>query len=156
MMPRYVDGADQIFNLHDREYVIPAQTSVVLNFAGLHTHPKYWSPDPLRLRPGRWIIPDEKAKSGTRFLEPAPGSFIAWNSGPRVCPGRKFSQVEFVRLIYGLFASGTRVHLVPEAGESLSGARERAMRIVDEAKVEVTLKMVDASRIGLKWVKAQS
>lgn len=155
MMPRYVDEGPQRISLHNREYVVPPHTTITLNFAGLHTHPKYWSPDPLQFRPSRWFIPDEKQGTGMRSFEPATGSFMPWNTGPRVCPGRKFSQVEFVRLIYGLFAGGTRVHLVQESGESLSGARERAMRIVDEAKVEVTLKMSDAGRIGLRWVRGQ-
>lgn len=156
-MPRYVDSSLQRLTLHDREYILPPHTTVTLNFAALHTHPEHWGPDPLSFRPNRWLIPDAEVDSdSTRFLEPAPGSYIPWNSGPRVCPGRKFSQVEFVRVIYGLFAGGTRVQLVQEPGESLSDARRRAMRIVDEAKVEVTLKMVGAERIGLRWVKGGS
>ncbi|KAK5052743.1 hypothetical protein LTR84_002609 [Exophiala bonariae] len=157
MMPRYVDSSPQRLQIHGREHIIPPHTTRTLNFVALHTHPEHWGPDPLSFRPSRWIVPDENAESGgTCFLEPTPGSYVPWNSGPRVCPGRKFSQVEFVRVVYGLFAGGTRVQLVREPGESLSDARDRALRIVNEAKVEVTLKMVDAYRIGLKWVKGQS
>lgn len=153
MMPRIVGEGPQRINIHDQEHVLPPQTTVTLNFAALHTNPTNWSPDPLQFRPSRWVIPDEKEESGTRFFEPAIGSYMPWNSGPRVCPGRKFSQVEFVRVVYGLFASGTRVHLVQEPGEGLKGARERAMKMINDAKVEVTLKMVDV--IGLRWEKGQ-
>jgi len=149
MMPRLVDSGPQRINLHGREHVLPPQTSVTLNFTALHTDPKYWGSDAVKFRPSRWIIPDEKAVSGTQFFEPASGSYMPWNNGPRICPGRKFSQVEFVRVVYGLFAGGTRVRLFQEPGESLTDAKERAMKVIADAKVEVTLKMVDS--VGLCW-----
>lgn len=97
---------------------------------------------------------------------------MPWNLGPRICPGKKFSQVEFTRVIFTLFAHGSRVQLAQttakgavqdgetetetetETGqEAEAKARALALRIVDEAKVEVTLKMVNPERIALKWVK---
>ena len=88
-----------------------------------------------------------------RALDPFTGSFVAWNTGPRICPGKKFSQVEFTRVIYSLFANGTRVHLVPGAGETLQDTKQRAMKMVQEAKVEITLKIVDAEKIAVRWTR---
>lgn len=64
--------------------------------------------------------------------------------------------MEFTRLIFTLFANGSRVELVKEPGESEQAARARMLNIVNEAKVEVTLKVVDAERVKLKWVKESS
>jgi hypothetical protein len=59
--------------------------------------------------------------------------------------------VEFVRAIFSLFANGSRVALVNEPGESDEAAQARVFRIVEEAKVAVTLKLVGAERIKLRW-----
>jgi hypothetical protein len=64
--------------------------------------------------------------------------------------------VEFVRTIFTLFANDSRVTLVQEPGETEQAAKARILRIVNEAKVEVTLKMVDAERIKLRWTKDTS
>ncbi|KAH0848926.1 hypothetical protein AYO21_08742 [Fonsecaea monophora] len=167
MMPRYTGDSAQHLSIQGKEYILPARTSVTLNFAALHTHPRYWGPDPTQFRPDRWIVPDERGKqeekeeeetwavgdSSPRLFQPAPGSFVPWAAGPRVCPGKKFSQVEFVRVVFGLFASGSRVELVLEPGESEQAAKQRIMQIVNEAKVEVTLKIVDAEKVKLRWTK---
>jgi cytochrome P450 len=141
----------QRLRIRDREYVIPSHTTVTLNFAALHTHPQYWGDDALEFRPDRWIVPEEQRTPDSPLFQPVPGSFVPWNMGPRICPGKKFSQVEFVRVIVGLFANGTKVELATLEGEGGQEAKKRALQVVNEAKLEVTLKMVDAERIGLRW-----
>ncbi|KIW62438.1 hypothetical protein PV04_10611 [Phialophora macrospora] len=156
MMPRYTGDAAQRLKILDKECIIPPRTSVTLNFAALHSHPDYWGRDALSFRPDRWIVAGEKKAGEPSLFQPAPGSFVPWNAGPRVCPGKKFSQVEFARTIFTLFANGSRVALVPEPGESEQAAKARILRIVNEAKVEVTLKIVDAERIKVRWTKETS
>ena len=64
-------------------------------------------------------------------------------------------------MVFTLFANGSRVELAKSTTaqdgetetEQEAEARALALRIVDEAKVEVTLKMVHPERIALKWVK---
>ena len=153
MMPRYTGDSNQRLTINGKEHVLPAHTSVTLNFMALHTHSKHWGPDPLTFRPDRWILPAEKRSSESPLFQPFAGSFIPWNLGPRVCPGKKFAQVEFVRSLFSLFAYGSRVELVKEVKENDREVKERVLRIMEEAKVEVTLKMMDAHRIRLKWVK---
>ena len=139
--------------IRGKEYVLPPRTNITLNFAALHSHPDYWGPDPLAFRPDRWTVSTEKQTDDTVLLQPFAGSFVAWNSGPRVCPGKKFSQVAFVRMIFTLFANDTRVELATGRNENGEEARRRALKVIDEARVEVTLKMVDADKVGLRWVK---
>lgn len=83
-MPRYTGDSAQRLTIRGKEYMIPPKTAVTLNFAALHTHSDYWGPDPYTFRPDRWIVPAETEKGESSFLQPEPGSFIAWNSGPRL------------------------------------------------------------------------
>jgi cytochrome P450 len=175
-MPRYTADSAQRLVIQGKEHIIPPRTTILLNFAALHRHPKYWGPDADDFRPDRWIVPAEADRPGNDndstsspllFQPEEAGSFVPWNLGPRICPGKKFSQVEFTRVIFTLFANGSRVELVNSntraQGESeteqeqeqdaKAKARALALRIIDEAKVEVTLKMVKPERIALKWVK---
>ncbi|KAK4235018.1 hypothetical protein C8A03DRAFT_37146 [Achaetomium macrosporum] len=53
------------------------------------------APDALAWPPSRWI--QEGAKSGEEELVVIErGAFLGWSEGARDCPGKKFSQVEFV------------------------------------------------------------
>ena len=61
--------------------------------------------------------------------------------------------MEFVRVIFTLFASGSKVKLITEPGETEQAARARVLKIVSEARVEVTLKIVDSERIKLRWIQ---
>jgi cytochrome P450 len=85
MMPRYTGDAAQRLKILDKECIIPPRTSVTLNFAALHSHPDYWGRDALSFRPDRWIVPGGKKAGESSLLQPAPGSFIPWNAGPRIC-----------------------------------------------------------------------
>jgi len=57
--------------------------------------------------------------------------FIAWSGGARVCPGSKFSQVEFVGLLVGLLRQH-KIRPVPLAGENDEDARQRLRRTIKE------------------------
>lgn len=78
--------------------IVPPNTDLQLNLQAMHctaanyTSPTVWNPS-------RWIdsstsplLRDEK------FLHKEQG-FAAWAGGPRICPGMKFSQVEFTGVL---------------------------------------------------------
>ncbi|KAJ9633981.1 hypothetical protein H2204_006528 [Knufia peltigerae] len=154
VMPRYTADSGQKLVVQDRVHIVPPRTTISHNFVGLHRHPKYWGDDADEWRPDRWIVvSSDDSSNETSLFQPFPGSFVPWNSGPRVCPGKKFSQVEFTRVMFNLFSDGSRVRLVAEGGESHEDVKLRALRTVNQAKVIVTLKMSGTERIGLKWVK---
>jgi cytochrome P450 len=96
-IPRYTAGSFQRLNIRGKEYILSPNTNVILNCSALHTLPSYWGADSLVWRPGRWLDGKEE------IIQPPPGRSNPWTVGPRVCPGKKFSQVEFVAVIARLF-----------------------------------------------------
>jgi cytochrome P450 len=143
-IPRYTAGSFQRLNVQGKEYTIPPNTNVILNCAALHTQPSYWGDDSLVWRPGRWL--DEKEE----IVQPPPGMYNPWAAGPRVCPGKKFSQVEFVDVIARLFQKG-KVTPKLEVGEKKEDAYKRIKNIVADSVLDVTLHMAHPEKIRLVW-----
>lgn len=116
--------------------MIPKNTMIIPNYSALHTHPRYWGENSLEFEPSRWITTDptpngdmsnlhaayhaEKFKEMPKTNNP----FVGWSGGARNCPGRKFSQVEFVGVLVGLFRD-FRVRPIPKTGEDDAMARAR-------------------------------
>lgn len=102
------------------------------SYGAVQTDPRYWGSDSLIWRPSRWIKPVDTTTTATtkpgdeELNMPIRGAFIGWSEGTRDCPGRKFSQVEFVAIIAVLFLSW-RVDPVINPGETLDAARKRVM-----------------------------
>ncbi|KAK5936727.1 hypothetical protein PMZ80_010990 [Knufia obscura] len=94
-----VNPENQTLELSDRELVIPGNTYFGVNAASLSRDPQYWGPDSEAWRPSRWI--EQDSDTGKESLKDAPEGtiFVPWTVGPRVCPGKKFSQVEFTGTI---------------------------------------------------------
>jgi cytochrome P450 len=143
-IPRYTAGSFQRLNVQGKEYLIPPNTDVILNSAGLNALPSYWGADSLVWRPGRWL--DEKEE----VTQPPPGMYNSWTAGPRVCPGKKFSQVEFVAVLARLFQKG-KVTPKLEVGEKQDDAFKRTRNIVADSVVDVTLHMTHPEKVRLVW-----
>jgi len=73
-----------------------------------------------------------------------------WTAGPRVCPGKKFSQVEFIAVIARLFKDA-RVRPKLEAGEKREDAVRKVKEVVEDSELGVTLHMVHPERAQLIW-----
>ena len=141
----------QTLSVNDRIYSIPSNTFVGVNLAGLHINPAIWGPQALEWQPDRWIEKDEKGIE-TIISLPA-GAFMPWASGPRICPGKKFSQVEFVAVIACLLRHH-RVQAVCEPGEI--SAAVAAARLNDEVKqssFSFLLKVKRPQKIRVRWVR---
>lgn len=109
-------------------HTIPKNTFVAVNLGGLHTSSASWGKDALEWLPSRWITKDE---AGDETLASIPqGAFLPWAAGPRVCPGKKFSQVEFVAVLACLLRD---YRVEPVAGDGVS-AELAAARLADEAR----------------------
>lgn len=105
---------------------IPPKVYVNWDFAGAQTDPHVWGSDSLEWRPQRWIQRDPA--TGAEILQApnpaAEAAYNAWSGGPRVCPGKVFSQVEIVALLAVLLkAYRISPMLVPERG---NGDEEKA------------------------------
>jgi len=140
-LPRQVLTTPQHLTVASKSHLLPANTFVCLNFQALHTNPAFWGPDSLTWRPDRWL-PD----TPPHVL----GSFSAWSSGPRVCPGKKFAQVEFVAVLSKLLRS-YKVNVVSLDGETEQERRERASAVLEDSGISVTLKMKHPEKISLRW-----
>jgi hypothetical protein len=73
-----------------------------------------------------------------------------WIAGPRVCPGKKFGQVESVAIIARLFKKG-RTRTKFEAGEGEEDAFRRVKEVIEDSVFDITLHMRHPERISLVW-----
>ncbi|KAL1643698.1 hypothetical protein SLS58_004713 [Diplodia intermedia] len=145
-----VPSADPTATATSFTATLPAHAYVFPNVVALQSHPDYWGADSLTWKPARWI---EAGDEGETF-KPAPvkGSFIPWADGPRVCPGKKFSQVEFVAVVAAV-VRGHRVEVVREEGEGEEEARKRVLEVVEETVSGATLFMKNPEKVRVRIVK---
>jgi len=85
-------------------------------------------------------------------MQPRPGTFVPWTGGPRICPGKKFSQVEFVAAVASLFGK-YKVGPVLLEGETLANAEERVRRAAENSTNKVTLRMKEPEKISFRWAE---
>ena len=166
-LKRHTASSSQVLVINGRDHVIAPDTFVVMNNVAIQTNPKYWGKDAAEWNPKRWIeatdpkpeqngdgqeshCSEEKLKA-----EPSKGCYKPWFDGsPRVCPGKKFSQVEFVAVIVKLLQS-YKVRPEPlqtENGvESWEKTKDRVKGVVKDSEQHITLQMRNPSSVGLIW-----
>jgi cytochrome P450 len=138
----------------EEHFIVPPNARVILHTDAIHTHPKYWGADSLDWRPQRWIVSSGEGRSGFEdetLLTPPQGAYAPWSGGARVCPGKKFGQVEFVAIMATLFHHH-RVEPIPTSGESMEIARGRAVSAVKDSGVILLLQMLHPEMVGLRWI----
>ncbi|KAI4265812.1 MAG: hypothetical protein L6R38_009161 [Xanthoria sp. 2 TBL-2021] len=149
--------SQELVNRNGDGFVLPPSTFVNLNVQALHTDPKTWSSDSLSWRPSRWFTdssrgtPSEKKTESQTFISLPKGSFIPWADGPRVCPGQKFAQVEFVAVVATLLGE-YRVKPVLETGQTEEDGRKALLEMVDDSAIfAITLQMNQPRKVALVW-----
>jgi cytochrome P450 len=120
---------------------------VYVSAQSMHLDRAIWGPDVLSFNPARWL----DAATG-ELLTPAKGTFLPWSGGPRVCPGMKFSQVEFVAVFATMFRSA-RCEALRGEGETGEQARARLEGIMADSVSKLTLQVRDPSQVKLTWVR---
>ncbi|KAL9115542.1 MAG: hypothetical protein Q9187_007303 [Circinaria calcarea] len=148
--------------------LLPAGMNIICTFPSIHSHPRYWGDDADVWRPARWIAttpptptPDGKGIGDSAFdreslSSPPPGSFLPWADGERVCPGKKFAQVELVGAVSALFADGWSVEPVREGeGKSMEAARGRIKSMIQDSGMVLLVEMLHPERVGLRWVRRE-
>jgi cytochrome P450 len=135
----------------ERNVVLPPKTMFIPSYAAVHTDPKYWGPDALTWRPSRWI--KEGGKPGDEELVVIEkGTFLGWSEGARDCPGKKFSQVEFVATIAALFRDWRVDPVQIYDGESLKEAQKRVLDLIEHDSAPVLLlQMLHPEKAPLVW-----
>ncbi|TID23421.1 cytochrome P450 [Venturia nashicola] len=152
---------DQSIETRKGSHLIKGPAKVYVNAVALHSDTATWGADALAFKPERWFVntntpPPPYTSSPTaevpEFITPPKGTYIPWSGGPRVCPGMKMAQVEFVAVIATLFKS-CRVEVVLREGESELNARERLVKTMQESQPLLTLQIEKPEDIVLRWVK---
>ncbi|KAF2806680.1 cytochrome P450 [Mytilinidion resinicola] len=143
-------------NLGGKTYTIPTNTHVQLNFCALHTNTHSWGATALEWDPTRFIYHDEgEATAGIEAEQLRPTvekRYLPWSYGERVCPGKKFSQVELAATLAILFRKHS-VDPVPEKGETLVEARKRAQKVSLDIQMTLLNEMYQPQSLGLKWTE---
>jgi cytochrome P450 len=151
-IPKYTHELPQTLTIKGKDYVIPPCTYVNLQLPALHSLPEYWGSDSLVWRPDRWILSNDGVRGleHERLLQPTAGTFLPWAGGPRVCPGKKFAQVEFVAVI-GLLFWKNRVRPALEPGETFEESSKRLLALVEDSSWNVSMTMRHPERLKLVW-----
>jgi cytochrome P450 len=137
----------RLIKVRNRTYTLPPHTMIIPSYSALQTHPRHLGTNSLDWEPSRWITspnppPAASKSAGTKlngilssetFLEfpKEHNPFVAWGGGARICPGRKFSQVEFVGVLVGL-SRKNRIRPLQLHGEDMGAARQRLRLLVKE------------------------
>jgi cytochrome P450 len=143
MIPKHTDESYQQLTIASKSYIIPPRTYVIINMAGIHTNPAFWGSDSLEFRPDRFIVGDE-------IFQPPAGTYIPWTGGQRVCPGKKFAQVESAAVMARLFKEH-RVRPKLMHGETAQMASDRIMEAVRDSILDIVIKLKHPEKIGLVW-----
>jgi cytochrome P450 len=129
----------QPLQVGEHHLLIPPKVYVNWDFAGAQTDPRRWGPDAMEYRPQRWIHTDPH--TGQEVLEApstaAEAAFNPWSGGPRVCPGKKFSQVEIVAMTATLLKSySVKPMVVPgKLVASETDAQRELMRVMNDLEL---------------------
>jgi cytochrome P450 len=113
-----------------RSITVNPGTLVGMNQYGAHLSPR-WGLNTVSFDPRRFIIVNKEGEE--KFQIPEAVVHAAWMIGPRMCPAKKFSQVEFAGIMTELL-SYWRVELLRNRGESEGEARERVRNVLAEEK----------------------
>lgn len=158
----------QPLDIGDKTLVVPSNTMICLAYSSLQTDPRWWGSDSLTWRPSRFIkktagsdsksfgsCEEEADLDVEQFVQPRRGTFIGWSEGARDCPGRKFSQVEFVATMASIFRDW-RVDPVIFDGETIEGARKRVLNLIEtDSAMVLLIQMLHPEKAPLVWSKRE-
>lgn len=146
----------QVVHLKGSPYTIPPNTVIFVNIHAIHLDLGIWANDADQWRPERWITRPNGQNldpacpfDSEAIYRPPSGAFAPWSEGPRICPGKKFSQVEFVAILAQLL-------LKHEVAPILQGGRDETNTMLDEmlsdsATLPITLQMKQPEKVKFVW-----
>ncbi|KIV80030.1 hypothetical protein PV11_07564 [Exophiala sideris] len=136
---------------HTRTIAIEPNTLVAAHFHAMHLSPR-WGRDSLEFKPQRFV---SVAEDGSETLTIPPGDgamYAAWSFSPIICPGKKFSQVEFVAVV-AYILSRYRIEPYQEPGESKEAASARVVGVLDEKYFNISTHLRRPEAAKLSFVK---
>lgn len=154
------------------EHRFPANTTIYINAVAVQSDPGIYGEDVGGFRPGRFVedvgaaetteTEGERGKEERRGVKRriksfGKGTYLAWSAGPRVCPGSKMSQVEFVSVFMTVFARYRVELVVEEKGEGTKETPEEARRRVEavmaDSQSRLTLQMNRPRDVRIRFVR---
>ena len=133
--------------------LIPAGTQSYINSTAIHFDPATWGPDANSFNPTRWLDSTTTSNNKTEnLITPAKGTFLPWSSGPRICPGMKMAQVEFVGVMSTLLRR-CKVEVVVRKDESVDHARRKLVDTMEDSQSKLTLNMNRPREVRLRFVR---
>ena len=136
----------QTLAIAGKDYEIPAGYHLTLDLYSLHLNKKHWGDDVNDFKPSRFI------KNGELVIPSPSGTFLPWVNGPRVCPGKKFAQVEFVATLATCFRNH-RVSAVAQAAETEDQVKARVLGVARNSEMgkNPVVKMCHPEMVKLRW-----
>ncbi|KAA8644966.1 cytochrome P450 [Aspergillus tanneri] len=141
---RSVAGPQQLAD-DTRTHLLLPPMDVFVSSQSLHADVDIWGPDFLEFNPSRWI------DANGQMITPMKGAFLPWSGGPRVCPGMKMSQVEFVSTIATLFRL-SRCEPMTAGSGSIEDSCKRLKAIMNDSNPKLTLQVHDPAQVNLRWI----
>lgn len=151
-LPRTTGKQPALIKCNDGEVILPKNTNVWVNMAGMQVDEQLWGADAKLWRPSRWISPSSTGPGGEQLQRRLDGAFVAWSDGKRVCPGQRFSQVAFAASLATLLYEHD-LCIVPNEGETSIEARQRTLRVLEDSFVSTTICMHDPASVRIKLEK---
>jgi cytochrome P450 len=151
---KWTGAQSQTLSVGDKTLILPPNTMVIPSYSAVHTDPKHWGSDSLDWKPSRWVTPGASgAMDDEVFLAPKKGTFLGWSEGARDCPGRKFSQVEFVATMAVLFREWyvEPVLLDVDRGSLRAACKRVLNQIETDSAMVLLLQMLHPERAPLVW-----
>lgn len=141
-------------------HIIPPNTLIIIDNHAIQMNPSIWGNDAKEWRPDRWIIDSNEKTSqyessfeSEEIYHPPSGSFIPWAEGPRVCPGKKFSQVEFVAIMAELLRKHEVTPVVEENEKETNDRLDRML--LDSGISSITLQIRHPEEVKLTWKEVE-
>ncbi|PGH11916.1 hypothetical protein AJ79_04608 [Helicocarpus griseus UAMH5409] len=132
-----------------RTITVEPGTVVAGHIYGAHLSPR-WGADAHTFNPKRFIVTSTSASES--LVVPEKPVYMPWMFGPRVCPGKKFSQVEFVAVVAHIL-SEYRIEVLRRDGESEEAARERLVGVLNEKFFDIGTHLRRPEDAGVRFVK---
>lgn len=117
---------------------------IYVNQAAIHRDPSIWGSDANIFRPSRWI------DSFGNLIIPEKGTFVPWSGGPRICPGMKMAQVEFVATFATLFRAAKCESL--NAGDDSKENTRLLEMLMKDSFLKLSLQMKEPDEVQLRWI----
>ncbi|KIW92230.1 uncharacterized protein Z519_07214 [Cladophialophora bantiana CBS 173.52] len=144
-----------------KSYYIPTNTIIYINTVSLHLDPRTWGDDAMTFRPSRWLVSPDTAPSRTgaeytiaqNIKSPPKGTFLPWSAGPRVCPGQKMSQVEFVSVFMTIFGKYRCEAVKVRDEETAEEVKQRLEAVMRDSQPKLTLQMMRNKDLKLRWIR---